>query len=167
MSADPNITRVNRVPYSWTSCAHFFLGFPYKGIVAVNYKETRELQLVHAAQQDGTPLGLTSGVYKIDSFGFTMLRDTALNLMSDLSTSGLGSFGDAEFSYLLQVYEPVTPQSIPIQTLITGARVTGVEDTQEQGSDKLVTKFDCMALYLTRSYNGQALQLWSAVRSLL
>lgn len=165
--ADPNITRVNRVPYSGQSLAHYFAGFPYKGVQEVNFKETRELKLVYGAQQDGTPLGLTAGVYKIDSFDFTLLRDSALQLMSDLTALGNGSYGDAEFAYLLQVYEPVTPSSVPIQTLITGARIVGVEDGNARGADELVTKFSAMALYLTRTYNGTSLQLWSAVRSLL
>lgn len=166
--SDPNITRVNNVPYSWTSCAHFFQGLPYKGITAVSFKETREVELVYAAQQDGRPIGMTSGIYKIENLSFTLLRDSALSLMADMAQlTGTTSFGDAEWTYLLQVFEPVTPGSAPIQTFITGCRFTGVEDKQEQGSGKLVTEFTAQALYLIRSVGGNPLQLWSQLRQLL
>jgi hypothetical protein len=167
---DPNITRVNRVPYSGNSCANFFNGLPYKGVRSTTFKETRELKLVHGAQQDGTPLGLTAGVYKIDNLSFTLLRDSAMGLLADLTLLGAGSYGDAEFMYMLQVFEPTLVPALPIQTVITGCRITGVEETQELGpggAEELVTKFDAMALYLVRTYGGNPLQLWSAVRSLL
>lgn len=164
---DPNVSRINRVPYSWTSCGHFFNGLPYKGIKASTYKETREVKLVHAGQQDGTPLGITSGIYKVENLGWTLLRDSAMALMSDLATLGVGSIGDAEFTYMLQVFEPVAPPSIPIQVLITGCRITGIEEKQEQGSDELVTEFTAQGLFLVRSYAGVPLTLWSQVRTLL
>lgn len=166
---DPNMTRVNRVPYSWNSCAHFFMGVPYKGLVGVTFKETREVSLVHAAQQDGTPLGITAGIYKVESLSFTMLRDTAMALLTDLTVLGLGSFGDAEFNYMLQVFEPTIlgAPSLPQNTLIGGCRITGVEDGQEKGTDALVTKIDAQALYLTRTVGGVPLQLWSQIRALL
>lgn len=161
---DPNITRVNRVPYSWTSCSHFFAGLPYKGITGVTFKETREVKLVHAAQQDGVPLGITSGIYKLENLSFTLLRDSALGLMQDLTVLGLGSYGDAEFTYMLQLFEPVVPPSIPQTTLITGCRITGVEDKQEMGSDELVTEFTCQAMFLIRA---PGLTLYSQARGLL
>lgn len=162
---DPNITRVNRVPYSWTSCSHFFAGLPYKGITGVTFKETREVKLVHAGQQDGVPLGITSGIYKVENLSFTLLRDSALGLMGDLTALGLGSYGDAEFTYTLQLFEPALPvPSVPQTTLITGCRITGVEDKQELGSDELVTEFTCQALYLIRA---PGFALFSVARSLL
>ncbi len=173
---DPNLFRLNRVPYSWTSCAHFFNGLPYKGITASTFKETKEMEIVHAAQQDGTPLGITSGIYKVEGVSFTMLRDSATALMADLSIFGLGSYGDAEFTYICQLFEPVagiglpgTPAlpSIPSNVIITGCKISGVEEKQEKGSGALVTEFSCMAMYVIRSYGGAPLQLWSALRTLL
>lgn len=167
---DPNITRVNGVPYSWTSCSHFFAGLPYKGVKGVTFKETREVKLVHAAQQDGVPLGITSGIYKVENLSFTILRDSAAGLMADLALlSGTNSYGDCIFPYLLQVYEPLmgstTPQvpSVPLSTAISGCRITGVEDKQELGSDELVTEFTCMAVFVIRNSGT----LWSATRALL
>jgi hypothetical protein len=164
---DPNITRVNQVPYSWVSCAHFFNGIPYKGITAVTFKETREVKLVHAAQQDGLPLGITSGIYKVENVSFTLLRDSAAGLMVDLAALGIDSFGDASFSYMLSVFEPVFPPSAPITTLINGCRITGVEDKQEMGSDELVTEFTVQAMFVVRTIAGAPVNLWSVQRSLL
>lgn len=168
---DPLFTTVNRMRYSWNSCAHFLAGFPYKGITGVTFKETREVTLVHAAQQDGTPLGMTAGMYKVENVSFTMLRETAAGFMADLTLLGLGSFGDAQFNYVLQLFEPPNPTdpvpSLPQTTLIVGCRITGVEDKQESGTDALVTEFTCMAMAVTRTLAGVPLQLWSAARTLL
>lgn len=164
---DPNLVRINRVPYSWTSCAHFFNGIPYKGVTSVNYKETREVKLVHAAQQDGTPLGITAGIYKVENFNFTLLRDSAAALMADLTAFGLGSFGDAEFTYVNSVFEPVIPPSLPVQTVLTGCRITGVDEKQAMGAEELVTEFSVQAMFLIRTMAGLPMNLWSTVRSLL
>ncbi len=164
---DPNLFRLNRVPYSWTSCVHIFNGLPYKGITGVTFKETREVKLVHAAQQDGTPLGITSGVYKVENVSFTLLRDSAHALLADLTVFGLGSYGDAEFMYMLQLFEPTLPPSIPTSTIISGCRITGVEEKQEQGSDELVTELSVQAMFVVRSFAGVPLKLYSQVRSLI
>ncbi len=164
---DINLTRVNGTPYSWTSCAHFFNLLPYKGVTAVTFKETREVKLVHAAQQDGTPLGMTSGIYKVEDVSFTMLRDSAYAFLADMTVLGAGSYGDADFTYLCQIFEPVVPPSPPVSIMISGCRITGIEDKQEMGSDELVTEIKVGALYVTRSIGPIPLQLWSAIRTLL
>jgi hypothetical protein len=164
---DVNIVRVNRVPYSWNSCSHFFNGLPYKGLTAVSYKESREVKLVHGAQQDGTPLGITAGIYKVENTSFTLLRDSATALMQDLTIAGLGSFGDAEFTYILSVFEPVSPPSLPVQTVLTGCRITGVEEKHVLGADELVTEISVQAMFLLRTAGGVPMNLWSTVRSLL
>ncbi len=164
---DPNVFRLNRVPYSWVSCAHFFNGLPYKGLTATNFKETREVEVVHGAQQDGTPLGITGGIYKVENTSFTLLRDSANALLLDLTLLGAGSYGDAEFTYTLQLFEPTVPPSMPSTTIITGCRVIGVEEKQEQGSGKLVTEVSVQAMYVVRNIGGIPTQLWSKVRSLL
>lgn len=165
---DPQLVSLNGIPYSWTSTAHFFAGLPYKGVTAVNFKETREVKLVHAAQQDGVPVGTTSGLYRVENVSFTLLRDSAYALMADLSVLGLGSYGDAEFMYLLQLFEPVPgsipPQvpSVPQSVTLAGCRITGVDEKQQVGSDELVTEFTVTARYVVRPVGT----LWSAQRSL-
>lgn len=166
--ADPNITRVNTVPYSWTSTAHFFAGFPYKGLTAVDYEDGRECEEVGDAHQSGVPIGITSGVYKVNNFKFTMLRDSAFALMQDLAAlTGSNSYGDCKFNFIQQLFEPINnvgeAPSAPQTTLITGCRITAVAEKAEYGSGKLVTEFTCKALFITRG----GLTLWSQVRALL
>lgn len=167
---DLNLTRVNGTPYSWTSCANFFNGLPYKGITGVTFKDSREVKLVHAGRQDGLPLGMTSGVYKVENVSFTLLRESATGLMTDLTALGLGSFGDASFLYTLQVFEPdftAIPPMVPLTTSLIGCRITGVEDKQEMGVDELVTEFTCQALAIVRTAGPLPLTLYSQIRSLL
>jgi hypothetical protein len=166
--SDPNLTtRVNGVPYSWTSCAHFYAGIPYKGVTKVDWKESRKRVYVPNAQQDGTPQGITSGIYRVDSLSFTLLRDSADGLRNDLGTLGAGSFGDAQFDYMLQLYEPAN--QIPSTTLISGCVIEEVGETQEFAEDGgyLVTELTCKALFVLKTVNGNPQQLWSQLRSLL
>ncbi len=69
---------------------------------------------------------------------------------------------------MMQLFEPVTVAtagpSQPQVTLISGCRVTGVEDKQEYGSDALVTELTCAGLFIIRT---GGLTLFSQVRSLL
>lgn len=163
------VSRVNGVPYSWNSVGHSFNLLPYKGILASNFKESREVKLVHAAQQDGTPLGITAGIYKVESTSFRMLRESASLLMVDLTALGLGSYGDASFTYTCQIFEPTlqVPPALPITTTLVGCRITGVEEKQELGVDELVTEFTVQALLLIRTVGGIPVTLWSQIRSLL
>ena len=87
--------------------------------------------------------------------------------MTDLSTAGLGSFGDAEFTYILSIFEPVSPPSLPIQTVLAGCRITGVEEKHALGADELVTEINVQAMFLLRTIAGMPMPLWSTVRSLL
>jgi hypothetical protein len=161
------VQRVNGVPYSWTSVANFFAGFPYKGVTKIDWKESRKRVYVPNAQQDGTPQGITSGIYRIDSLSFTLLRDSADSLRSDLGILGSGSFGDAQFDYMLQLFEP--QNNNPSTTLISGCCIEEVGETQEFAEDGgyLVTEFTCKALFVLKTVAQQPQQLWSLLRSLL
>jgi hypothetical protein len=166
---DLNLSRVNGTPYSWHSCAHFFNGLPYKGIVAANWEEEREVKIVHAGQQDGLPLGITAGRYMVKNVTFRLLTESAQMLMLDLTVAGLGSYGDAQFSYSNQLFEPSLqiPPAVPSLSTISGCRITGVKEVRENGVDELVTEFTCAALFVTRLIGGVPAQLWSLTRSLL
>lgn len=166
---DPNLTqRVNGVPYSWTSIANFFAGQPYKGLTKIDWKDTRKRVYVPNAQQDGVPQGITSGIYRVESFSFTMLRDSAEGLMLDLADfSGSSSYGDAQFDYLFQLYEPAN--QIPSSTLISGVAIEEVHEGQEFSEDGgyLVTEFTCKAMFILKTVGSVPIQLWSQIRSLL
>ena len=149
--------------------AHFFAGIPYKGVTKVDYKESRKRVYVYQVmpQQDGTPQGITSGIYRVDSLSFTLLRDSADGLRADLGTLGAGSFGDAQFDYMLQLYEPAN--QIPSTTLISGCVIEEVSESQEFAEDGgyLVTELTCKGLFILKTVSGVPQQLWSQLRSLL
>jgi hypothetical protein len=157
----PDIVRINQTVYSWNSTLHKFDNQPWTGVLDVAFEEKREVKIVYAAKQDGTPLGMTSGKYSVEGFTVKMLRDSGFALKKYLSDQGNGSYGDAVFDYLLQISEP-TPGSPPLTTLIEGCRITNAKDSQAEGIDELVTEFTIAALLATTN----DLQLWSAIRGL-
>lgn len=161
-----DFVRVNNTRYSWTSCIHRVDSQRTKGIVAVDFEQKRERKIVYAAQQNGVPLGWTAGKYSVPSFTMRFLREWANSFTDYLTTGGLinpgnGSFGDAEWSYTLQVVEPVVG-AVPITTVCTPCAVIGVKEAQEEGVDELVTEFEIACLTITE--NGK--RLYSAVREL-
>jgi hypothetical protein len=157
-------TRLNDTPYSMTSCAWTIAGAPYIGITALDYDDTRERKLVHAGRRDGTPLGLTSGQYKVGDVSITMLRSSAQRLIESLSALGLGSFGDARFPITATYSDPFATSRgvLPIVVVIDGCAVTGVKESYATGIDELVTQLTIQALTLTR--NG--FRLWSLAAGL-
>jgi hypothetical protein len=90
-----------------------------------------------------------------------MLRDSFNKLALYLTVKGLGSYGDAEFTFTAQYIEPVVGQ-LPITVVIDGCNIEEVKESFAEGSDELVTEVTCNALTLTR--NG--MRLWSVVRGL-
>lgn len=157
-------TRLNDVPFSATSCSWNIAGAPFIGITALAYSEKRERKLVHASRKDGTPLGMTSGKYSVDSVSMTMLRSSFQRLVELLTVLGIGSYGDARFPIVATYSEPLASLAgvPPITVLISGCRVTGVKDSYSEGIDEAVTEVEMMALTLRR--NGS--QLWSVVNGI-
>lgn len=157
-------TRLNNTIYSATSCSWSIALAPFVGITALNYSEKRERKLVHASRKDGTPLGMTSGKYSVDSLSVTMLRSSFQRLIELLTPLGLGSYGDAKFPIVATYSEPLASISgvLPITIAIEGCRITGAKDSYAEGIEELVTEVDMMALALTR--NG--LRLWSVVNGI-
>jgi len=157
-------TRLNDTIYSATSCSWLIAAAPYIGILSLDYSEKRERKLVHASRRDGTPLGITSGKYSVDSLSMTMLRTSFQQLITTLSVLGLGSYGDATFP-IIATYSDVQAQlkgATPIVIAIEGARITGVKESRAEGIDELTTEVEMMAMGLTR--NGQ--RLWSVANGL-
>lgn len=162
----PDVVRVNHTVYAWTSCRFLIDAQPWEGLVAVDYEEKRERKIVYAARQSGTPLGWTSGKYSVPAFTMKFLRDSwdALSTyltLGGLLNPGLGSYGDAEWSFVLQTVEPVIG-SLPITRVGAPCTVIGVKEGHEEGIDELVTEVDVACLQMR--VNGK--QLWSAARQL-
>jgi hypothetical protein len=154
-----DIIRVNNTIVSATSCSWKFDGQPYEGITALNFSDKRERKTVHASRRDGRALGKTSGKYTVGDFSFTMLVDSFDRLTTYLTLKGLGSYGDAEWTFIGQYIEPA-PGSIPITAVIDGCTVDEVSDPYSEGIDEKVVDVTCSALSITR--NGK--RLWSVIR---
>jgi hypothetical protein len=104
------IFRTGGFMFSRTSVATLVDGVPYTGIIEVNGEEAREGELQHGQRADGTPLGITSGLYMPGAFTFKAYVDTAEQICSQLAVPGLGSFGNYLFPFILEIFEnPLLP----------------------------------------------------------
>ena len=104
------VFRVGGFVFSRTSVATLVDGVPYTGITEVNVDEAREGELVHGQRTDGTPLGITSGLYKPGAFTFKALVDSGTQMEQQLAVLGAGSFGNYLFSFILEIFEnPLLP----------------------------------------------------------
>jgi hypothetical protein len=158
----PDVIRVNNTTYSWTSCVATIDAQPYRGILAVNFKQKRERKKVYGMRRDGTPLARTSGKYGVESFTLKMLADSYDSLTDYLTAIGLGSYGDAEWTFGLQLFEPQLGLIKPINMFAENCTIVGEEDTHEEGVDEAVVSVDVDVMRITKN----AKRLWSFVRSL-
>lgn len=148
-----DIVRWNNMVLSAKSCTFSVAGVPYVGILAVDYEDQLDAELVHGANKDGSPIGYTSGEYSITSFTMQVLKDVwiarmqpQLALMS-AAMGAPGSYGGAVFPFAGQYQEgPLVGID-----LINGCRVTKVKDSYAQGAGKLAVDLSLMALTIRRN----------------
>lgn len=159
---DPNLVRVNNTIYSSTSTVMNIDGEPWTGFKSIDYEQKRTRKVVHAGRQDGRPVGWTAGKYEGPTLKLKFLKDSASALKVDLAAQGAGSFGDHEFTFLLQCVEPVIGL-LPITLVGNPCVIIGEHESREEGSDEIVTEFDVACLNLIE--NGLA--LWSYARAAL
>lgn len=150
--------RINNTVLSETSCTFKFDSVPYVDITALDYDQKRERKIVMTSLRSGRPRGKTSGKYSVGNFSFTMLRDSYDKLTTQLTLKGLGSYGDAEFTFLAQYGEPGV---VPITVVIDGCNI--VADKEGMADGEAVTEVTCMGMTLTR--NGK--RLWSVQKGIL
>lgn len=157
---DPNLVRINNTVYSWSSTRLVINGDPWEGLKAVEYEQKRERKLVHAVDPAGRPKGWTSGKYSVPTLKLKFLKDSAAALKTELAAIGAGSYGDAEWTMILQCTEPVLPPNLPITLTANPCTIIGARESREEGVDELVEEFDVMCLNLLE--NGLA--MWSSAR---
>lgn len=153
-----DIVRVNNTILSWNSFSFKIDGIPYNGITGFDYEQKRERKVVYGAKRDGRPLGKTSGKYSVPTCVLTMLRDSADKLTTYLTAKGLGSYGDAEFTFVAQYIEPGQP---PITVIGTACTIDGEKDGNQEGVEELHTEFEIGCLEIIK--NGK--RLASVIRS--
>ena len=157
-----DILRINNLIVGWNSASFYIDGLdPYNGITSINYEQKRERKVVYGMRRDGTPLGKTSGKYSVPNVSITFLRDSYDKLTTYLTLKGLGSYGDAEFAFSLLYSEPKAGTIISI--IGTGCTIDGEKDSQQEGTDELVTEVEIGCLSILR--NGKP--LYSLARNLL
>lgn len=159
---DPNLIRVNNTIYSWTSSRLLINGDPGEGLKAIEYELKRERKVVHAADKAGRAKGWTSGKFIPPIVKMRWLKDSAAAFKAELAASGAGSYGDAEWLFLLQCLEPVLPPSLPITITAQPCTIVGVREAREEGSDEILEEWDVLCLNMLE--NGLA--LWSYARVL-
>lgn len=170
------LLRLNGTPLSWPSTRSKINGLGFVGVLEFSVEESREGELVHAQQPDGTPLGITSGLYKVDSFSFKTLADTGelIAQILSVSTSSLSgpaalSFGDARFTYTIEMLEP----NGPVMTIIVnGCKIEKRKIAGAKGTEALAYEYECKAMTVQTigagfGLSGVIQQLWSVQRGLL
>ena len=140
------VFRIAGVPFSWTSTSAQINGVPYIGFLEFNFEESREGELIHGQRQDGTPLGITSGLYKVDSVTFKTLVDTGEQICSQLAaTPGANfSFGNARFVLSISIFENFLQPTIGITAL--GCKIEKRKFAPAKGAEALMYEFECKAL---------------------
>lgn len=136
--------RIGGFMFSRTSVRTLIDGVPYTGIIEVNGEESREGEIQHGQRTDGTPLGVTSGLYMPGPLTFKAYADTAEMLCTQLAPLGLGSFGSYLFTLILEIFENPLLPSLTIQW--NKVKIEGRKFGVPTGGEGLITEFTCKHL---------------------
>jgi len=154
--------RINGLLLSKTSCRHLIEGVPYTGILEVStIEESREGEYVWGSRGDGTPLGVTSGLYQPGPFTFKTDIATAEQICEQLSvlslTTGatIGSFGSFLFSYIVEIYENLLLPQMTIS--ISNCKIEGRKFSVPADASSLQVEFTCKHQGITTSGSGLGL----------
>ncbi len=135
------IFRIGGFMFSRTSVSVKAQGVPFTGIFDINGEESREGELVHGQRNDGTPLGVTSGLYMPGPVTFKAYVDSGQMLCEQLAAQGLGSFGNVLWNLTLEIFEnPALP------TLTFNWRKVKIEKRKfgvPTDTGALATEFEC------------------------
>lgn len=162
-----DFVRLNNRVVSAKSVGFTFAGVPYQGILAADWDEAIDKELVFDADPGGGPVGMTSGKYTPAKATFTFLKDVFtvkfLTQFALLSAANLapGSWGQPlPFPIGIQYVEPPIP---PILDLLSGCEILGAKDTYVEGIAAAVTVLTVQPMSMSK--NG--LTLYNRVRGLL
>jgi hypothetical protein len=162
-----DFVRLNNRVMSAKSISFGIAGVPYQGILAMDYAEKMDKELVYDADKSGGPVGMTSGKYGAEAASLTMLKDVfTLKFLPQfglLSAANLapGSWGSAlPFPITVQYLELPMPPAID---LLSGCEITGAKDAYAEGINAAVVVLSFQPMSLSR--NG--LTLYNRARGLL
>jgi hypothetical protein len=154
-----NVVRLNNTIYSWGSMIFRIDGQAKRGLVAADWEQVRERKLVHDNAPNQKPVGKTIGRYEVKSLSMKLLTDEWDALTTYLTTTGLGSYGDAEFTFMIQSNELGLA---PLTVIGTGCNITSEKEATEEGIEENLTEIGITCMSLTR--NGK--RLWSVAKDI-
>lgn len=165
MVASPLVDRVsiNNTIWSWGSVRVTIDGNGTEGLVALDYEDELEPRIIESNVQDGLPLGMSGGRYRVGFFPMRLLSDSARQLKAYLAAKGaalgLGSYS-ATFNLGVQLIGKDAGNYVPSTTAVVSCRIVGEKQVYEEGVDELVTEFKVGCLGITRDnvslYNALA-----------
>jgi hypothetical protein len=138
------IFRVGGFMFSRTSVATLVGGVPYTGITEVNVEESREGELQYGQRTDGTPLGITSGLYTPGAFTFKAYVDTGTQIEQQLALLGLGSFGSVLFPFILEIFENPLLPTLTIQ--VNNVKIEKRKFALPTDTSALMYEYECKFL---------------------
>lgn len=157
--------RVNHSTWSWSSVAFHIDGQASEGLQEINWEDELEARVVPSNLQDGPPLGMSAGRYRVARLPMVLLRDSALALKNYLSakaiTQGVTSYGQATFDMSIQLSGQDSPNLTPTTTVFATCRIVGERPEQDVDTGVLVTEFQVACLLITEGVNS----LWNALET--
>ncbi len=162
-----DFVRLNNRVMSAKSLSVGIAEVPYQGILALDYADKMDKELVYDLDPSGGPVGMTYGKYGAEQASMTMLKDVFtqkfLPQMGILSAANLapGSWGQAlPFPISVQYIE--LPM-LPCLDLLEGIEILGAKDAYAEGIGAAVVVITFQPMLISR--NG--LTLFNRARGLL
>jgi hypothetical protein len=154
-SAADEIFRVSGVVFSRTSTRSLILGVPYTGIKSISFKHSRKGVIVPGQRTSGTPLGITDGLYMPESWEMETMVDTAEMIKQQLAVlpGNNGSYGNARFSYTLQIAEPNRAALPTLSFTLNGMKIEDDDFGLPDDAGALTWKFS--GVFLSASSKGE------------
>lgn len=106
--------RINSKEFSWNSCEFKLLAVPYEGILSIDFGQKRERKKVAGMNRSGRPIARTRGKYEPHAVKIRYLASTFERIKIQTAPLGLGSYGDAEVTATLSIFEVGIPPRITV-----------------------------------------------------
>ncbi len=162
-----DLVRLNNRVMSAKSVSFSIAGVPYQGILAADYAEKLDKEVVYDADKSGAPIGLTAGKYGAEPSTITMLKDVFiakfLPQMALMSLANLapGSWGGA-LPFPISVSYIELPL-IPCVDLMERCEIIASKNSYAEGINAAVT----IITFQPMSLKTNGLTLYNNLRSLL
>lgn len=146
---------INGNAHSWASTKLKIANETTTGVTAIKYAEKRERAKGYGMNRGYRPRARTSGKYTVEPVTLTLYKATAQELRERLAakSSDGNSYGNIEFTMVLQFIEPIGDKPITIE--FEGCRWDGTNASAEENPDPTMDEvtFDCMGI----KHNGKTL----------